>query len=255
MQLQIAFDRMPLDRALDIVREVRDAADWIEIGTSMVKHGGVAAIARFVEAAGSTPVLADLKTADDAAFEFGMIFDAGARAGTVLALAADASIDTAVSVAGARGGEALIDLMLTPADRAAALADRLPEHAVLLEHVGKDSGSIEGDPLAAAGPWVRSRRVAVAGGLTTEAVGRLRQYGDGIRVIVGSAITGAHDPVAAAAGFRAAADGAARARGAVQSDGAARTDRAVRTDGAARTDGVAPADAVAQPDDRQEQQR
>ena len=45
-------------------------------------------IAAIVAAAGGTPVLADLKTADDAAYEFALAYDAGAASATVLGLAA-----------------------------------------------------------------------------------------------------------------------------------------------------------------------
>lgn len=206
MQLQIAFDRMPIARAAEIARAVAGIADWIEVGTSLIKTGGVRGIEQIVEAAGSTPVLADLKSVDDAAYEFGLIFDAGAQAGTVLALAADASIETARSVAIDRGGEVLVDLMLAGPDRAAALASRMGPEAMLLAHVGKDTGSSGPDPLASVGAWAAGRRIAVAGGLTLASVESLRSH-PGVRAIVGSAITAAPDPVEAALAFRAAADG------------------------------------------------
>ena len=206
MQLQIAFDRMPLDRAAEITRAVASIADWIEVGTSLIKTGGVRAIEQIVEAAGPTPVLADLKTVDDAAYEFGLIFDAGAKAGTVLALAADASIETASSVASDRGGEVLVDLMLAGPDRAAALATRIRSQAMLLAHVGKDTGPSGSDPLSLVGAWAAGRRIAVAGGLTLSSLESLRSH-PGVRAIVGSAITAAADPVKAALAFRAAADG------------------------------------------------
>jgi 3-hexulose-6-phosphate synthase len=206
LQLQIAFDRMPIARAAEITRAVASIADWIEVGTSLIKTGGVRAIEQIVEAAGSTPVLADLKTVDDAAYEFGLIFDAGAKAGTVLALAADASIERASSVASDRGGEVLVDLMLAGPDRAAALASRMGPEAMLLVHVGKDTGSSGPDPLSSVGAWAGGRRIAVAGGLTLSSLESLRSH-PGSRAIVGSAITGAGDPVEAALAFRAAADG------------------------------------------------
>jgi 3-hexulose-6-phosphate synthase len=206
MQLQIAFDRMPIARAVGIARAVASIADWIEVGTSLIKTGGMRAIEQIVEAAGSTPVLADLKTVDDAAYEFGLIFDAGAKAGTVLALAADASIDTACSVASDRGGEVLVDLMLAGPARAADLASRMGPEAMLLAHVGKDTGSFGADPLASVGAWAAGGRIAVAGGLTLSSVESLRSH-PGVRAIVGSAITAAGNPVEAALAFRAAADG------------------------------------------------
>jgi len=200
MQLQIAFDRMPLERAVEITVAVAEHADWIEVGTSLIKQYGMEAVRRVVAAADGRPVLADLKTADDAAFEFALAFDAGAASATVLALAADSSIDTAVRVAAERGLEAVIDLMNVPEARCAALAARLPAPVVLAAHIGKDAQGAGADPAALLGDWALGRRVAVAGGLTVDRVGALHGAGD-MRIIVGSAITGSPDPVTAARAF------------------------------------------------------
>ena len=66
MELQIALDRMPAEDALRVTRAVAGMVDWIEVGTSLVKRDGVDLLRAVVEAADGTPVLADLKTADDA---------------------------------------------------------------------------------------------------------------------------------------------------------------------------------------------
>jgi len=60
MELQIALDRIPLAHALDVTRSVAPLADWVEVGTSLVKRYGVGGLAQVVDAAGGTPVLADL---------------------------------------------------------------------------------------------------------------------------------------------------------------------------------------------------
>lgn len=206
MQLQIAFDRMPVGRAVELTQALAGIADWIEVGTSLVKSAGLAAIERVVEAAAGTPVLADLKTVDDAAYEFASVFDAGASGATVLAIAADASIATACAVASRQRGEAVVDLLLAGPSLAAALATWLPAEAVLLAHTGKDSGGSAAGAGAVPKGWGAGRRVAVAGGLTLESV---RSLEPGTRAVVGTAITGAPDPVAAALAFRDALNGAA----------------------------------------------
>ncbi|HET6634619.1 MAG TPA: orotidine 5'-phosphate decarboxylase / HUMPS family protein, partial [Streptomyces sp.] len=91
LQIQIALDRMPLGRAVDLTGRVAPCADWIEVGTSLVKEFGMSAVRAVVDAAGGVPVLADLKTADDAAYEFTLAFDAGASSATVLGIASDAT--------------------------------------------------------------------------------------------------------------------------------------------------------------------
>ena len=37
MQLQIALDRLALDDAIQLARSIQYYADWIEVGTSLIK--------------------------------------------------------------------------------------------------------------------------------------------------------------------------------------------------------------------------
>ncbi len=111
ISLQVALDRIPIDRAEELTSAVRDHADWIEVGTSLVKRYGMPGVARIVAAAGGVPVLADLKTADDARTELTMAADAGARSVTVLGLASPATLGVAASVAAECDLELMIDLM------------------------------------------------------------------------------------------------------------------------------------------------
>jgi 3-hexulose-6-phosphate synthase len=205
LQIQIALDRMPLARAVDLTRRVAPCADWVEVGTSLVKEFGMSAVRAVVEAAGGVPVLADLKTADDAAYEFGLAFEAGAASATVLGIASDATLHTAVRVAADHGAETVVDLMETTAERRAALAADTSPDVVLAAHLGKDAQRSGGDPLAQLGDWRRGRRVAVAGGLGPAEVPALAAEGGDVRVIVGSAVTAAADPLAAARALAAAA--------------------------------------------------
>ncbi len=206
MELQIALDRMPAATALHIVAAVAPHVDWIEVGTSMIKRDGAAFLAAVADAAGETPVLADLKTADDARWELTMAYDAGARSATVLGLAPAATIDTAVQVARARDRELVVDLMGLDAAGRAALAGRLPADVVLAAHVSKDVQAAGASPLAQLGPWAQGRRIAVAGGLGVADMPALA--GTDIRVIVGSAVTSRPDPLAAVQELRAAAGAA-----------------------------------------------
>jgi 3-hexulose-6-phosphate synthase len=204
MELQIALDRIPLDRACAVAAAVAPEADWIEVGTSLVKRYGTDGIAAVVAAAAGTPVLADLKTADDAAYEFALAYDAGAASATVLGLAADATLATAVRVAEERGREVVVDLMELSPGRRAVLATRLPGHVVLAAHVGKDAQASGRRPVDLLGPWAEGRRLALAGGLTATDLPALADL-PGVRVIVGSAVTKADDPLAAVQELRAAA--------------------------------------------------
>jgi 3-hexulose-6-phosphate synthase len=204
MEIQIALDRIPLDRAVDITHRVADRVDWIEVGTSLVKEFGQAGLREVVAAAGSTPVLADLKTVDDVAFEFALAFAAGARSVTVLGLAPEVTLDRAVEVAAAAERELVVDLMGVGPQQAARLADRLPDEVVLAPHVSKDAQGTGARVQDQLGPWSRGRRLALAGGLTAPDLVALRGVAR-LRVIVGSAVTRATDTHAAVDELRRAA--------------------------------------------------
>jgi 3-hexulose-6-phosphate synthase len=196
VELQVALDRIPLDHATALTESVAVRVDWIEVGTSLIKQFGEAGLRRIVAVAGATPVLADLKTADDVRFEFEMAFAAGARSVTVLGLAPEVSIDTAVDVTEQHDRELVVDLMGLPGDRVEHLARRLPSRVVLAPHVSKDAqgGGTKVQDLL--GPWSQGRRLALAGGLTAADLPALSGEPD-LRVVVGSAVTKAADPVAA----------------------------------------------------------
>jgi 3-hexulose-6-phosphate synthase len=211
VQLQVALDRLPLEKATSIARDVAGLADWIEVGTSMIKQYGVPAIADVVSAAGRTPVLADLKTVDDAAFELGLAFDAGARSATVVGQAPPTTIETAVRVAADRDRELMVDLIGMTDDAISALAQRVPADVVLEAHVGKDSQGTGADASTMLGPWAQGRRVAIAGGLTAETLAGLHGMGD-LRAIVGSAVTKSADPADAVRKLHRAAQGGSDAR-------------------------------------------
>lgn len=201
MELQIALDRIPRARALALARALAPSADVIEVGTSLIKAHGMELVREIAAAAGPTPVLADLKTADDAATEFRMAFEAGARAATVLGVAHDATVAKAVRTAQDHGAETVVDLMATTEERRARLAADLPDEVVLAAHVAKDVQAAHAGPASLLGPWAEGRRLALAGGLGAGDLPALAAI-PRLRVIVGGAVTGAPDPLAAAEQLR-----------------------------------------------------
>lgn len=210
MRLQIALDRIPAREAVSIAAAIAPYADVIEVGTSLIKASGMSIVADVVAAAAGTPVLADLKTADDATTEFTMAYDAGAWSATVLGLVSPATVATCVRLADERDREAVVDLMGLTATQRARLAERLPGSAVLAAHVPKDVQGGSTTPADLIGEWARGRRLAVAGGLAMSdlpTMAALEQDLDlaGLRVIVGSSVTKAGDARAAAEQLAAAA--------------------------------------------------
>lgn len=49
MKLQIAFDFIDLDQSLRVAGETSPPADWLEVGTSLIKSAGIVAVRRFKE--------------------------------------------------------------------------------------------------------------------------------------------------------------------------------------------------------------
>lgn len=201
MELQIALDRLPRATALALARDLAPLADIVEVGTSLIKAHGMDLVREIVAAAGPTPVLADLKTADDAATEFTMAFEAGARAATVLAVAHDATLEKAVRTGADYGAETVVDLMATTEERRAQLAAELPDEAVLAAHVAKDVQAAHAGPASLLGTWAAGRKLALAGGLGVDDLPALAAI-PRLRVIVGTAVTGAADPRAVAQELR-----------------------------------------------------
>jgi 3-hexulose-6-phosphate synthase len=201
MQLQVALDRMPMERAVELTRLVAIHADWVEVGTSLIKRFGMAAISAVVDAAGDVPVLADTKTVDDGVTEVAMCSDAGARATTVLAVADSSTVHACVDAARQRDAELVIDLLASSTRRRDDLLRALGgvEHVVWAAHVGKDSLAQGGQAVGAhvLGPWATGLRMALAGGLTVEHVGGLARDWPAMRLVVGSAVTAAADPLQA----------------------------------------------------------
>ncbi|MCW3815778.1 orotidine 5'-phosphate decarboxylase [Micromonospora sp. DR5-3] len=206
MQLQVALDRMPVARAVDLARKVAEHVDWIEVGTSLIKAHGMTAVAAVVAAAGTTPVLADTKTADDAVTEVDMCHAAGAQAMSVLALAPDDTVRACTTRAHELGMEVLVDLLAAGTERFDKLLTDFSgsSHLVWATHIGKDQQKRHsvGHALDQMAAKAKGHRLALAGGLVQTDVAALTQSYPDLRVIVGSAITKAVDPTATAAAFR-----------------------------------------------------
>ena len=113
--LQIALDFMQLKRSIGIAEEaVAGGADWVEIGTPLIKSEGTEAIRTFRKLYPGKKIIADTKTMDTGGFEVEIAAKAGADIITVLGLADDSTISEAVMVARKYGAEVEIDMINVP---------------------------------------------------------------------------------------------------------------------------------------------
>ena len=207
-RLQVAIDTLTVEEALALAVSLRDIVDLIEAGTPFIKRFGIGVVTQLREATG-LPVVADLKIVDGGPFEAQLAVDAGASLVTVLATANDATVSGVVEVAHNAGIEVASDLL--------GVHD-LPQRVGQLERLGVDYlGVHAGTDACAAGDSTlmseiglvtasSTMRLVVAGGLNANSIPGVLGYHPAI-VVVGSAITAAPDPVAAAYAIRSVIDG------------------------------------------------
>ena len=199
--LQIALDFMQLHRSIVISEEaVAGGADWVEIGTPLIKSEGTEAIRTFRKKYPGKKIIADTKTMDTGGFEVEIAAKAGADIITVLGLADDSTISEAVMVARKYGAEVEIDMINVPDKvKRAVEVEKLGVSYICL-HMGIDQ-QMKGEepPLDVLKKVVAETNIpiAVAGGITAENAGDYVKAGASI-IIVGGGITKTQNITAAA---------------------------------------------------------
>ena len=209
--LQIALDFMQLQRSIGICEEaVAGGADWVEIGTPLIKSEGTEAIRTFRKKYPGKKIIADTKTMDTGGFEVEIAAKAGADIITVLGLADDSTISEAVMAARKYGAEVEVDMINVPDKvKRAVEVEKLGVSYVCL-HMGIDQ-QMKGEepPLEILKRIVEATNIpiAVAGGITAENAHSYVETGASI-VIVGGGITKTQDIAGAAKAVKDAMAGA-----------------------------------------------
>jgi 3-hexulose-6-phosphate synthase len=111
MKLQISFDLLDLDRALDIGSEVAQYADIIEIGTLLIYQHGIEAIKQFKNTFPEKTILADTKIVDRGKEITELLSDAGADWITVMAGASPHVIHATTTAAHNANMKVMLDLI------------------------------------------------------------------------------------------------------------------------------------------------
>ena len=197
--LQVALDFVNLKRALKVAEAaVAAGADWLEVGTPLIKSEGVESIRTLRKNFPHIPLVADLKIMDVGRIESEIAFKAGADMVCVMGVASDSTIEECVQAARNYGGKVVVDLMnvSSVSRRAKEIEEMGADFAEI--HISIDDQMRGKDPVA----FVReisdkvSIPLAVAGGINSETVAPLVEAGASI-LIVGGAICKAKDPGAA----------------------------------------------------------
>jgi 3-hexulose-6-phosphate synthase/6-phospho-3-hexuloisomerase len=193
--LQVALDFENLHRALQVAKEaVEGGADWIEVGTPLIKSEGMQAIREIKRNFPGKVVVADMKTADVGGFETELAAKSGAQVVTILGISDDPTITEAVKAGKKYGAEIMIDLLQV--ENVEERVKQLEKLGVkyFCEHVGIDMQMIGKNPLSILERVVASTRlpVAVAGGLNKETIPEVIKRGASIIIVGGAIIKAPH---------------------------------------------------------------
>ena len=193
--LQVALDLLELKRALQIAQEsIEGGADWIEVGTPLIKSEGMQAIRSMRDRFPDTIIVADMKVADTGTLEVEMAAKAGANIVCVLAEADNSVIAEAVRAGRLYGIRIMADLINVkdPVSRAGELEAMGVD--IICAHVGIDQqmmGKSSLELLTSLSDQVHIP-LAVAGGIDAVGAGDAVRSGADI-VIVGGWIARSAD--------------------------------------------------------------
>ena len=208
MKLQLALDQVSLEQAIQIVDQTQDLIDIAEIGTPLVIKDGLAAVTAMKRSFPALTVVADVKIIDGGAYESRIAFESGADIVTVLGLAHEVTVREAVGEAQKHGGSIMVDLLgIEDVPGGIARAEAMGAQYVCI-HTASDLAAAARNTLRGleeAGEALRRSRMAVAGGITLEAVEQILRLKPELRpeiLIVGGAIMKQADKRGEALRFR-----------------------------------------------------
>lgn len=194
MRLQVAIDRVSLERADEIIKLTGGYADIIEAGTSLIKDFGLAGSVGMLK--GKYPeqcILADIKTCDEGEYEFREAYKAGCDIPTVMGFSSMSTLKACQRVADEYQKEYMIDLLEVPEDKLEELKKEFPEAIFCVHLPSDDQGKgLEDLVIHMCRQLEGIEKIAVAGGVTLDTLGIMKKAGVDI-VIVGGAITGKKD--------------------------------------------------------------
>lgn len=201
MQIQLAVDRVTIEKAKEILREASPYVDIIEVGTSLIKDYGATSIKEIKSSFPDKIVLADIKTMDEGAYEFNAAYNSCADIATVMGAASLDTIRACYKVAQDFGRLMMIDLLEVNDEKIHMLKEF--RDAIFCVHLSIDS--IGGNLISLIkdfkSKFPEIDRIAVAGGVNYGTIAILKKLNVDI-AIIGGAITKAESIENAAKKFR-----------------------------------------------------
>ena len=202
MRLQVAIDRVSVERADEIIGLTEGHADIIEVGTSLIKDFGLAGSIRVLkDKYPGQCILADMKTCDEGAYEFREAYKAGCDIPTVMGFSSIPTLKACQQVADEYKKEYMIDLLEVSEEKLEELKMEFPD-AIFCVHLPSDNQGrgLEELVIQMCGQMEGIKKIAVAGGVTLDTLEIMKRAGVDI-VIVGGAITREQDITKAARKF------------------------------------------------------
>ncbi|MEE9605078.1 MAG: 3-hexulose-6-phosphate synthase, partial [Candidatus Scalindua sp.] len=193
--LQVALDFINLRRAVNVAKEAVDGgADWIEVGTPLIKSEGLNSVRVLREEFPSTAIVADMKTMDAGRMETEIAAKAGADVAIVMGEASDVTIKECISAGKNYGIKIGVDFLATIdcIDRAVKVEKWGVDFVVV--HTAIDNQMLGCYPFEKLSEICSKVNipVAVAGGINSETVVDAINAGAKI-IVVGGAICKATD--------------------------------------------------------------
>ena len=209
MKLQVAFDVLPLEEALDLARGMEEDVDRFELGTPFLLEHGMEAVRRFRAQFPGKELLADTTIREDGRLEAESAFRAGADLVTVLAVTDLATVRACVEAAD-RAGRRVVADMICVSDLSGR-ARELEEAGIhgIAVHTGVDQQAQGRTPLqdlAVLRRAVQRAELSAAGGISLASLPDCCALGPDV-IVIGGGILSAPDPVAQARAIRRAMPG------------------------------------------------
>jgi len=192
MKIQLALDRIDLERAKYIAKEAKDYIDIIEVGTSLIKDYGKKAVSFIKKNFKDKVILADVKTCDEGEYEFRAMFEAGADIATVMGNSPIETIQICYDISKEYNKDVMIDLMETSKSKIEEL--KKFHNAIFFVHLPKDNkcGNLIDNFNRCSDLYKDIKRIALGGSVTKEILKDILIINPEI-LVVGSAITKSRD--------------------------------------------------------------
>jgi 3-hexulose-6-phosphate synthase and related proteins len=190
MKIQLAVDRVSIEKAVEIVDKAKDYVDIIEVGTSLIKDYGMESLRSIRGRYKEKCILADIKTIDEGEYEFKAAFENGADIATVMGAASIETLDICYYTAKKYNKVMMID-MLQLSDEKIKNLDKYQD-AIFCIHTPSDNKADNiGEKIKSTKKLLPDiKRLAIAGGIN---MGNIDQVKEIEIVILGSAITKSDD--------------------------------------------------------------